>query len=342
LGKNQHPLTKGPLLDANGHIAEAGWSTRLERTYDRAAIRAPWHRIKEWDYYCVLNEDFAIAPVIADNSYMGFLGLAWMDFREKKATQFADTPFLTRGRTGMPSSSETGDLSVTTSKLSISFKRFEGGRLLSFSCPGFDNGGGLTGEIELRQPEMDSMVIATPFEKAPRAFYYNQKINCMAASGSVTLSGQEYSFNPDTDVGVLDWGRGVWTYNNTWYWGSASGHHEGKPFGFNIGYGFGDTSAATENMIFFDGKGHKLDEVTFHIPPSGFDKEPWTFSSNDERFEMEFVPILDRFNDTNLLILRARAHQVFGKFSGKVVLDDGTVLQIENLLGFAEEVLNRW
>jgi hypothetical protein len=23
--------------------------------------------------------------------------------------------------------------------------------------------------------------------------------------------------------GVLDWGRGVWTYSNTWYWASMSG-----------------------------------------------------------------------------------------------------------------------
>ncbi len=27
-----------------------------------------------------------------------------------------------------------------------------------------------------------------------------------------------------------------------------------SPFGWNIGYGFGDTSAATENVLFYDGK----------------------------------------------------------------------------------------
>lgn len=342
VGKPQHQLTSGPLLDSAGRLVEAGWSTRLSRDYDRSSIRAPWHRIKEWDYYCILTPDFAVAPVIADNSYMGFLGLAWMDFKNKSTIEYAATPLLTKGKTGMPSSSTSGDLEVRRPGIFLSFKHIDGGRLLSFSCPGFGDGAGLEGEIELCQPEMDTMVIATPFPNAPRAFYYNQKINCMPASGSLILGGEDYTFDPEESFGVLDWGRGVWTYNNTWYWGSASGLHEGQPFGFNIGYGFGDTSAASENMLFLNGKAHKLDQVKFHIPSDGFDEKPWRFSSNDGRFEMDFNPIVDRHSDANLLFLRANAHQVFGLFSGTVTLDDGTVLKIDRMPGFAEEVLNRW
>jgi hypothetical protein len=33
---------------------------------------------------------------------------------------------------------------------------------------------------------------------------------------------------------------------------------------------------------------------------------------------------------------------VFGTFSGSVTLDDGKVLWIKDLLGFAEKVTNRW
>lgn len=44
----------------------------------------------------------------------------------------------------------------------------------------------------------------------------------------------------------------------------------------------------------------------------------------------------------NALLVRSTQHQVFGRFTGSVVLDDGTRLEIENLLGFAEEVRNRW
>ena len=45
----------------------------------------------------------------------------------------------------------------------------------------------------------------------------------MPASGIVNFDGKEYVFPEGKSFGVLDWGRGVWTYKNTWYWGSASG-----------------------------------------------------------------------------------------------------------------------
>ena len=38
----------------------------------------------------------------------------------------------------------------------------------------------------------------------------------MRASGEVQFNDKTYQFNPNTDFGTLDWGRGVWTYENTW------------------------------------------------------------------------------------------------------------------------------
>lgn len=101
--------------------------------------------------------------------------------------------------------------------------------------------------------------------------------------------------------------------------GSASGCLDGKSFGFNIGYGFGDTSAATENMLFYEGKAHKSEHVPFNIPhrEGKFDYlAPWTFTSSDGRFELEFVPILDRKDYTSLGVIASDQHQVFGLFSG--------------------------
>ena len=159
------------------------------------------------------------------------------------------------------------------------------------------------------------------------------------------LGDQTFNFDPQTSFGVLDWGRGVWTYDNTWYWGSASGLVNDKKFGFNIGYGFGNTQAATENMLFYDGKAHKLSDVKFNIPvKEGKDDflSPWTFTSDDGRFEMNFEPILDRASKTKVLVLESDQHQVFGYFSGTAILDDGTKLTINKMIGFAEKVKNRW
>jgi hypothetical protein len=168
----------------------------------------------------------------------------------------------------------------------------------------------------------------------------------MRASGTVKIGDAEYIFDPSDSFGLLDWGRGVWTYSNTWYWGAGHGEVDGHVVGFNIGYGFGDTSAASENMIFVDGKAHKFDKVRFNIPQTADGEDdfmsPWTFTSSDGRFEMLFQPIMDRASCTNVLVIESDQHQVFGKFNGYMVLDDGTRLEIRDFLGFAEKVKNRW
>jgi len=70
--------------------------------------------------------------------------------------------------------------------------------------------------------------------------------------------------------------------------------------------------------------------------------KPWTFSSDDGRFEMSFEPILDRHSKTSLLVLESNQHQVFGRFSGKAVLDDQSIITISDFMGFAEKVSNTW
>lgn len=338
----QRELTSGDLLDERGRLREVGWARQEIRRYRRAAIRAPWFRIKEWDYYCVLNEEYGLALTVADNAYMGFLSASWLDFAKPEAVTDSITIPFPRGRMKMPESADVGDIVQLHPKISLAFRHEAGGRRLTVDCPGFARGRGMTGEIFLAQPQMDRMAIATPFPDAPRAFYYNQKINCMPAEGAVEIDGRRHVFGPSSAFGLLDWGRGVWTYDNTWYWGSASGLVNGRSFGFNIGYGFGDTSAATENMVFVEGVAHKLGEVAFHIPSGTYDGAPWTFSSSDGRFEMTFEPIVDRSAAVDLKILRSIQHQVFGRFSGFAILDDGGRIEVKDFLGFAEEVENRW
>ena len=216
----------------------------------------------------------------------------------------------------------------------------EGKRHITCHYDQFCDGKPFDCDIQLEQPRMDSMVIATPWDK-DKHFYYNQKINCMRASGYMEFDGKRYTFDPSTDFGTLDWGRGVWTYDNTWYWGSGNCDLNGNAFGFNIGYGFGNTKAATENVLFYNGKVHKLDDITFHIPQSGY-MDPWTFTSSDGRFEMDFVPVLDRAANLDFKILISDQHQVFGKISGTAILDDGTKITIRDVMCFAEKVHNRY
>ena len=337
----QHEITqKGALLGADGNLREPGWARSLLLDYRRADVKANKLRIKEWDYYIVTNDSFGIALTIADNSYMGLISASMLDFEKPWEQTVSVMTAFPMGKFKLPETSAAGDTLYGDKRVQMAFRVFEGERRLSCRFERFLGEDALELELSLAQPPMDSMVIATPFS-APRAFYYNQKINCMRASGEAVLGKRRFAFSPETSFGTLDWGRGVWTYDNTWYWGNGNGVVNGKPFGFNIGYGFGDTSAASENLLIYDGVAHKLSKVQFNIPEDSFLK-PWTFSSDDGRFEMDFVPILDRAARTNALIIESDQHQVFGRFSGKAVLDDGTAFELHDFLGFAEKVRNRY
>lgn len=342
--KNIHPL-----LDKKGKLTEPGWSRQEYQVYDRKMIKAPKIKIKEWDYYLVMGDDFGLAFTVSDDGYIGLQSVSVLDFSNPsnpwEHTNTVLSPFPL-GKMKMPSSSDSGSTSFSNSQLKINFYKTEQQRRIICSFKNFLDGKTFDCDIKLSQPEMDSMVIATPWPDDEKAFYYNRKINCMRASGKAVLNGKEYILNPERNFGTLDWGRGVWTYDNTWYWSSGNGIVNGKPFGFNLGYGFGDTSAASENIIFYDGKGHKFDDIIFNIPVNDKGEKdymkPWTVTSSDGRFEAGFIPVLDRAAKIDVKFIITDQHQVFGKMTGKAVLDDGTVLNFKDLLCFAEDVHNKY
>ncbi len=337
-----HEITEArELLNDRGSLAEPGWSRRLLQRYDRGRIRAPKWRIKEWDYYLVTGRDFAGAFTISDDGYIGLQSVSLLRLGDEpwEHTETVLKPFP-MGKLRLPPDSSAGETLYEDKRLRMRFLAGNGQRRITCRFERFCEGKPFECDITLAQPDMESMVIATPWDK-DRHFYYNQKINCMRASGWMEFDGVRYAFDPSADFGTLDWGRGVWTYDNTWFWGSGNADIGGVPFGFNIGYGFGNTSAATENALFYGGRVHKLDDVTFHIPESGY-MDPWRFTSSDGRFEMDFVPMLDRAAKIDFKVLVSDQHQVFGRMNGRAILDDGTPIEVRDLLCFAEKVHNRY
>jgi hypothetical protein len=337
-----HRITKKtPLLNELGHLSDPGYAIKPLFEYNRELIKASKWRIKEWDYYACINKDFAVSFTVADLGYLGLVNASFLDFKTGKETKNGFMKFFTFGKFKMPRTCDEGNIIVRNKTCFFEFVVKDKERYLNVDIENFFGKEKFTARLKLIDNKEDRMVIATPWLENKKAFYYNQKINCMPTSGMVSIGDKSFSFNEEECFSVLDWGRGVWTYINTWYWSSLSGVVDGKRIGFNLGYGFGDTSKASENMIFYEGKAHKLDKVEFILDSNDVMK-PWKFKSNEGRLELEMTPLLDRVDNTNLLIIKNYGHQVFGKFNGYVVLDDGTKIEIKDVIGFAEEIYNRY
>ncbi|MFA9465117.1 MAG: DUF2804 domain-containing protein [Velocimicrobium sp.] len=338
---------KQDLLNDQGMIREPGWARGPVWKYNRDKMKTPWFRKKEWDYYLIANEAFAFGFTISDLGYAGLISVSFIDFVNKKEKTKTIMEPLTRGKKyGLGTSSENGFAKVRAKQVQMYFDKSVNKRKIVCHWVNFLDGKDLDARIVIEQRDMDSICIATPWKEKRTAFYYNEKINCMPTQGIVTIGNTKYVMKKDTSFAVLDWGRGVWTYDNTWYWGTGSGMIEGIPFGFNLGYGFSDRSHATENVLFYQNKVHKLDAVTFVIPR---DQEgnlqytkTWKITSSDGRFEGSFEPILDRNADINFKLIISNQHQVFGNMNAIVILDDGTELVVKKFICALEVVHNRY
>ena len=343
---------RGPLHDDAGRLTTPGYATSLILDYNRDRIKASKWRIKEWDYYLVGDNRFAIALTLSDLGYIGLISASMIDYTNANFVTTSALAVMPMGKFRMPWSSEEGVSEYSSKRVNMRFEAKDGVRTLSCRFAEFDADDVLEFNVVLDQAPQDSMVIATPWAEDPQAFYYNQKIVGMRATGGFVKGGLEYQFEEGEAFGLLDWGRGVWTHDNMWYWSAAQGMQNGHVFGMNLGYGFGDTSAASENMIFVDGVAHKLGRVEFGIPskkPGSKAKKiddmfylmaPWHMTDDEGRLDLRFTPIVDRKDGMDYKLVSTDQHQVFGQFDGHVVLDDGTEFAIRGLRGFAEAVHN--
>jgi hypothetical protein len=343
----QTELTQpGKLLDTNGRLAQVGWSRQqlldcnLEQARFYALRPLQRFRIKRWDYYAVFTPKHFYSATIADLGYAGNIFVYSMDFESGDLHEEGLVIPLAKGIL-LPRNSTEGDTHFEDARAKLHFQTMPEGRRVEFSWPAFHNGRGIQAEFMLRYlPDHESMTIVIPIGQ--KRFYYNRKINCMPAEGFVQYGDLREDLRPGESAGSLDWGRGVWEYRSFWNWASASGFlPDGRTVGLNLGCGFGDLSAATENCLVLNGRVHKLDQVKFGYE-SGNYMQPWKFTDSQGRLDLVFTPFKDRLAQTNLGIIFSEVHQMFGRYSGTVMADDGSVINLDGLIGFAEEHQARW
>lgn len=337
----QTELTQaGSLLDKNGKPAQIGWSRKPLLDCNLENARFHRFRIKRWDYYAVFTPNRFFSATIADLGYAGNIFVYTLDLttgelhEEGLVIPFGSGISLERNP-------EAGEASFQNDKVSLHFQADGGVRRVNVHWAGFHSGRGIHAEIVLRElPNHESINIVIPI--GANRFYLNTKINCMPAQGQIQYGDRVENLEPETCIGSLDWGRGVWEYRSFWNWASASGFlTDGKTIGLNLGQGFGDLSKATENAVILNGHVHKLGTVRFDYKSDEY-MQPWHFTDSEGRLDLTFTPFKDRTARTNLGIIFSEVHQMFGRYNGGVVLDDGASLEIKDLIGFAEEHRARW
>ncbi len=333
-----------PLLGPDGTLLAAGWARKNLFRYDRDAVKHTMRR-KEWDFYQISDGRLMLQVSFANISLGGYASLVLVDLRQGKTLVSDMAPFVGgKDRYVLPAR---GDVPNRVS-FRVGNALFEVDTGAELKTIRYENGD-LRCEIRAEIPAgLENITTVLPFKGFPDRYFMTTKQNCMPCEGTVRAGEQSWRFSKEDAFCILDWGRVCTPYSLVWYWGNGSGwirDAEGEKhlFGFEITWGIGDESQATETCLFFDGKAHKfgaVDVETFPKPDRWM--EPWRFVSEDGRFNLTMTPTYDHHSDLNVLVMRMHSHQVHGLWSGSVTLDDGRVLEIRDLPAFCEYVENRW
>lgn len=333
-----------PLLAPDGTLQAAGWARHNVFEYDRSLVRRTLRR-KEWDFYQISDGKYMVQISFANISLGGYASAVLVDLKQGKELCSKMAPFLGgKDRYVLPPNGDVPNrVHFEVGKSVFEAVTEETRRTLRFELD--DVKCDFSMDIA---PGLENITTVLPFAGFPDRYFMTTKQNCLPCEGSFRYGAEEVKLTKDTAFCVLDWGRVCTPYSLVWYWGNGSTWLTGADglrhlFGFELTWGIGDESQATETCVFYDGKAHKLGPVdvkTFPKPDKYM--EPWEFVSQDGRFCLTMQPFYDHHSDLNIGVMRMHSHQVHGLWSGTVTLDDGTALEVRDMYAFCEYVENRW
>lgn len=358
---------KTPLFKEDGSLTQSGYCyTDDLYQYDRDDIVAPNWRIKEWDFYQVSNERYTMQITIADISLGGAVTVGFFDTQTGKAYSTMVLDLFTGGDFIEFSKGATTPHTYSVHRRNFDFDMEITKKKRTIKFAGKASGKDFTVDIVLDMlPNHESYVAAFPFDTNDNYhFYLNEKTNCMAANGTIKVGDDvtvEFKGLEDNSFGVLDWGRGVWPFHETWWWGNGSTQLEdGRIFGWEIGWDFGNTSEVSENCLFLDGKAYKIGYLKFEnqediVKPLSSDwvkkgkGTKWVIRSYDDEactipnddFNMEMTPQYDNYTMMRVICVGNLCHQVFGYWNGTVKVGD-EIIEIKDAYAFLERSDNMW
>lgn len=332
------------LLDSEGKLMESGWADTALLDYEPRSIKLNRMNMREWDRYIVVSAsgEYALSMWLADKRSTGIVNACFYDLKNNKQYDCFLPVILPGAKISMPRSVESGSVIYKDSFCEYMHLLTEGDRHL-YCKYSHVFGSDIEVNIHLGYKSGDSTVaVVSPCSGDSTQFCYNVKQACMPVNGYVTVNSERYEFNSENDFAVLDWGRGVWTAQDTKrVWCTGCGDANGSRFGFNIGYGFGDMSQASENAVFVDGVCHKTGRVFIDIPMENRN-EKWSVRSDDKRFEVTITPVSNRDSKHIVGLKTFNERIMFGRMSGTVVLDSGESINVNEIPCFFEESVNKY
>jgi hypothetical protein len=285
----------------------------------------------------VLTEDLVVTVTFADVDYLGLAVVGWIDLRDHSIGGHDVARPLGRG-IDLPEVSGTTPLRHQDGKATLAAVTDDEGTRLTGAWTEADGRAASLDVLVTQPPGHESLNVVIPW--SDRRFQFTSKHQARPARGSLTVGDEVHDL--DGGWGVLDVGRGRWPYRTRWNWGGGAGAAtDGRTVGLQLGGKWTDGTGFTENGILVDGRLVKIGADLTWAYDWDRPLDPWRVTSPDGAVDLLLEPFHDRHERTNAVVLSTEVHQVFGHWRGTVPDDAGGAVEVDGLLGFAEESRSR-
>jgi len=324
------------LCDAHGRLnpAAAGWA---RTPIIRGNLSGGWPRKKKWNFWNWICPRFVFSVTLADIDLAAFCAVAFTDF--ESGASLSGMTFVRSGSFAMP---EHVERTVAFRNATTEYRNAtEGGDGHVVFKGKAKDGTPIAADFVVRKPPgHESLTVVVPWTAT--RFQLNCKENTRPCEGSVTVGDRVYTMDPNDCHAVQDFGRGLWPYRSFWNWGVCTGVQDGQSIGINVGAKWTTGTGANENAICLDGRLHKvMEDLTWEYDAT-VPMQPWRVRSTvTDTLDMTLRPIVAQTQDLNLGLLRTGGVCVFGRWRGTLRVA-GRVVQVGDLMGWAEEFAHRW
>lgn len=141
---------------------------------------------------------------------------------------------------------------------------------------------------------------------------------------------------------MLDVGRGRWPTEIVWNWGGGAGRSDGHVVGLQFGARWTEGTGHTENALVVDGRVHKIGRELEWTYDWDAPMEPWRVHDPGGQLDVTLRTTYDKYTVLGDESEGRATHQVFGRWHGWLVTDDGLRIELRGIQGFAEEARQRW
>lgn len=321
------------LADGRLNPRAVGWTrTPLITTDGIGQGRVGKGRNKRWEYWAVTTPTHILALVVSNLDYAAVHSI-WLLDRATDETIDCEAIGFLGGTATLPGTLGAGPVRSRTKKLTIDIDEVDGGTRLRAQGPRI--------KVDIRAhrpPGHECLGVVVPW--SDRLFQYTVKDVARPATGTIWVDGIPSDVPTDDSWATLDHGRGRWPYSIRWNWGAGAGRTNGHVIGVQVGGRWTDGTGSVENALVVDGRLSKIsEELSWAYSPDDW-LAPWHVTSAS--VELTFTPFHLKASVTDVKIFSSKTHQCFGHWSGRVKDDTGEWIELDGLVGWAEDVHNRW